>query len=92
MRRLCINFCAASEVTEVDTPFLQVRVASSIVSDRLDSLRINSGAAVWCELNILVNSGRAWVGAGGGAAVSLWWLKMVTGSVLICATQGLGGL
>ena len=43
------------------------------------------GAVVWWELKILVNSGRAWVGAGGGggAVDSLWWLKMVTGSVLI---------
>jgi hypothetical protein len=50
-------------------------------------------AAVWCELNILVNSGRAWVGAGGGGVVvSLQGLKMVTGSVLMCGTQGLWNL
>lgn len=44
------------------------------------------------ELNMLVNSGRACVGAGGGAVVSLWWLKMVTGSVLMCVTHGLWDL
>ena len=50
------------------------------------------GAVVWWELKILVNSGRAWVGAGGGggAVDSLWWLKMVTGSVLICYAWSLG--
>lgn len=35
--------------------------------------------------------GRACVGAGGGAVVSLWWLKMVTGSVLMCVTHGPAG-
>lgn len=46
------------------------------------------GVAVWCELNILVNSGRVWVGVGGGVVVLFWWLKMVIGFVLIWVTYG----
>ena len=38
------------------------------------------------------DSGRAWVGAGGGAVISLWQLKMVRGSVLMGVTRGLWDL
>lgn len=41
MRRLRINFCAAGVIAVVDASFLQIGVTPSIVSDRLDVLRIN---------------------------------------------------
>lgn len=68
------------------------RCRSGVGSSCLMKILFTSGAVVWCEVNMLLNSGRAWVGAGGGAVVSLWWLKMATGSVLMCVTHGLWDL